>query len=310
MKKLLLLWLTLASAIPGHTELAFLAVGDWGCDGKNGQRENAVQMGRTAALLHCRLILSLGDNFYDKGVRSTTDPQWKTSFDDIYTAESLQVPWYAVLGNHDYLTNPQAQVDRIALGSRWRMLARYYTWTEVVDAQTKVQFFCLDTTALVKSYRTSATKFSDVATQNADAQLAWLERELATSRAQWKIVCGHHPVYSASKTHGDTPDLIARLKPLLDRYGVQAYLAGHDHDMQHLRDAGPVEYFVSGAGSAVRSAGRNARTLFSNGDTSGFLAARLTAERMRVEFIDHRGRVLYSTEVSRHTDKALAGTTR
>ena len=63
-------------------------------------------------------------------------------------------------------------------------------------------------------------------------------------------------------------ELVARLKPLLEKYGVQAYLAGHEHDLQYLRDAGPVHYFVSGAGSEVRGTGKNEHTIFSNGEAS------------------------------------------
>lgn len=36
------------------------------------------------------------------GLGSTQDPAFHQSFADLYTAPSLQVPWYNVLGNHDY----------------------------------------------------------------------------------------------------------------------------------------------------------------------------------------------------------------
>ena len=90
---------------------SFLAFGDWGRDGAQHQRDVAVQMGKAAAELGCRFIASVGDNFYENGVQSVDDPQWKTSFENIYTDPALQVPWYAVLGNHDYKGNPQAQID-------------------------------------------------------------------------------------------------------------------------------------------------------------------------------------------------------
>src|ERR1043166_3169142 len=43
-------------------------------------------------------ILYLGDNFYECGVKSTTDPQWHRV--DHFSA--VGVPIFAVLGNHDY----------------------------------------------------------------------------------------------------------------------------------------------------------------------------------------------------------------
>jgi len=38
------------------------------------------------------------------------DPQWQSSFEKVYTASSLQVPWHVVLGNHDYHHDPDAQI--------------------------------------------------------------------------------------------------------------------------------------------------------------------------------------------------------
>ena len=50
--------------------------------------------------------------------------------------------------------------------------------------------------------------------------------------------------------HGPTKILVDRLKPLLELYGVTAYICGHDHNMQHLNDSG-VQYYVSGAGHLI-----------------------------------------------------------
>lgn len=36
------------------------------------------------------------------GLLSVDDTQFQTSFSEVYSADSLQVPWHAILGNHDY----------------------------------------------------------------------------------------------------------------------------------------------------------------------------------------------------------------
>lgn len=42
---------------------------------------------------------------------SVDDKQWKDKWEDVYMShKSLQLPFYACLGNHDYIENPQAQV--------------------------------------------------------------------------------------------------------------------------------------------------------------------------------------------------------
>ena len=62
----------------------------------------------------------------------------------------------------------------------------------------------------------------------ARAQLQWFEQRLAADRSAWKIVVGHHPTLS-SGNHGEAPAVVERVKPLLERYGVQVYFNGHEH---------------------------------------------------------------------------------
>jgi tartrate-resistant acid phosphatase type 5 len=60
--------------------LNFLVVGDWGRNGDSNQREVAVQMGKAAEGLASQCVISVGDNFYEDGVQSTSDPMWRSSF--------------------------------------------------------------------------------------------------------------------------------------------------------------------------------------------------------------------------------------
>lgn len=276
----------------------FLAFGDWGRDGQDFQQPVAAQMGRVAAAEHCQFIIALGDNFYNDGVSSVESRQWQTSFEDIYTAPSLQVPWYVALGNHDYHTNVMAQVNYTLHSPRWKMPARYYTFIRRVDDSTTAQFFILDSTPYVAQVGAGqSAPHGDAAVQDTAAQTAWLEAVLRRSTAQWKIVCAHHPVYSSGK-HGDTSALVARIEPLLEEYGVQVYLNGHEHDMEHLR-VGRINYFTSGAGSKTRPATHDTRTLFSLGDTGGFLYVKITPDDFSASFIDYTGKVVYTTRFTR-----------
>ena len=286
-----------AAGAPGARALDFLVVGDWGRDGDFRQRDVAVQMDSTARARGVRFVISTGDNFYDNGVPSVDSDRWRKSLEDVYTGSGLAVPWYVVLGNHDYRGNPQAQIDYSRRSARWRMPARYFMRREKLPAGGSADLFFLDTNVFIEGYQKDA-KYSDLAAQSAGGQLRWLEQGLKRSTADWRIVIGHHPVYSKGASHGDTPELIAQLKPLLDRYHVQMYVNGHDHDLQHIVVDG-VDYVTSGAGSLTRPTNPRPGPRFTLGRTAGFVAFSLSRDSLRASYIDWRGAERYRSSRGR-----------
>jgi tartrate-resistant acid phosphatase type 5 len=202
------------------------------------------------------------------------------------------VPWYVALGNHDHNGNVNAQVEYTKRSSRWRLPASYYKHTERLTDGSAVDFFFLDTTVLEDG---SGWGRAHAASQR---QMSWLERELAASTARWKIAVGHHPVFSGGK-HGNTEPLVVLLEPLFERYRVQVYLNGHDHDLQHLI-VGKVHYLTSGAGATPRPSRPVAGTRFVMGSRLGFMTARLAPHTMDIEFIDADGTSLYRASIPVH----------
>jgi acid phosphatase len=136
----------------------------------------------------------------------------------------------------------------------------------------------------------------NILAQDVPAQIQWLEKSLAASTADWKIVVGHHPIYSGG-THGEQPELVEQVLPLLRKYRVQAYFCGHDHDLQHLT-AGEVNLFVSGAGSEHRPNHETPHSRFAR-SCSGFMTVSLRKDKMQVRVIDNLGKQLYSTTIPR-----------
>lgn len=279
--------------------LSFLAFGDWGRDGAQHQRDVAVQMGKAATELGSRFVMSVGDNFYENGVQSATDPQWRTSFEDIYTDPALQVPWYAVLGNHDYRGVPQAQIDYAAKSPRWKMPSRYYKVPGAEIGAPDIDLFVIDSSPLVHKYRdkVDAPIAQNVKSQDIAAQLAWLDHELGRSTAAWKLVFGHHTIRSGGSGHGETPELVELVRPLLERHGVQAYINGHDHDLQHISD-GNVDYICCGAGSEVRPVKAVKGTRFCV-SRSGFAAISVEGPAMKLQFRDYTGATVYHASIAR-----------
>jgi acid phosphatase len=279
--------------------LNFIVFGDWGRNGEQDQLDVAAQMSIAAKDMDAKFIISVGDNFYENGVASVDDPQWQTSFEKVYSVPSLQVPWRVILGNHDYHANCDAQIAYAKTSPRWKMPARYYVQSEKIDAATAVDFFYLDTTPMIKSYYSTANAEktgAQVITQDVPKQLAWFKDALAASTAPWKIVVGHHPIYSGGG-HGDTAELIETILPLLQEHKVQAYFNGHDHDLQHLQ-AGDVNLFDSGAGSQHTLTFYTKRSKFAK-SSSGFTAVALQSDKMDVRMIDDRGQLLYTATIPR-----------
>lgn len=76
----------------------------------------------------------------------------------------------------------------------------------------------------------------------AEAQGRWLDRTLGATRATWKFVTFHHPIY-ASHPSRSNPQLGRAWVPIFDRHGVDLVLTGHDHAYLRtvpLRDGAPV----------------------------------------------------------------------
>jgi tartrate-resistant acid phosphatase type 5 len=128
-------------------------------------------------------------------------------------------------------------------------------------------------------------------------QLSWLEKELQRPRTTpFLAVIAHHPVYSDGP-HGDHPVLIRDWDPLFRKYRVDVYMAGHDHDLQHLEFEGhPTSFFLSGGGGAdlytltVDQAQRGpyAKKVY------GFSHISVNARKMTLRHLDQAGTTLHA----------------
>ncbi len=282
--------------LPGA--LTFFAFGDWGVYGLGDQGIVANRLDRYAQFLKPAFITLLGDNFYTAGVKSTTDPQWKQSFENVYNGNYLPQPFYALLGNHDYQQSTQAEIDYGKLNPRWIMPARYYTQVYPVDAGTKLRIVFLDTSPFVTEYRNNAGAYPDLLAQNTVRQVAWLDSVLSQATERWTIVLGHHPIYSVGTDHGGQPELQQQIQPLLAKYKVPLYMDGHSHTLQHLRPAGSTtDYIVSGGGGAPIGPPPSAdpTALFAQ-NVYGFAVVSANASQLQVSLVDERGKLLYQMQ--------------
>ena len=242
-------------------QLRFVAVGDVGT-GDNHQYAVAKTISCYSNTNPFSLVVLTGDNIYKFGEITKINSTFEIPYRDLL---KQQVKFYAAIGNHDILTNNG--VDEIDYQD-FNMQGRYYTFT-----QKNVQFFALDT--------------------NPEApwqeQLSWLEASLSKSTQPWKIVFGHHPVYS-SGYYGTNLTLIERFVPLFSRYGVQLYLNGHDHNYERTKPLQGTTYLTCGAGAMLRPVGKSDWTAFSVSKLS-FAAIEVYPERLEIQGIDTKGNI-------------------
>lgn len=210
-------------------------------------------------LAHPDFVMNTGDNVYDSGL----DNEYARFFFPVYNADVAgprigapllrSVPFYTILANHDvhdkdgqkhpivdfsknpdslaYFTNmhlPQngptpsqpvpmtGDSDRLAqfracAGSRFPQMANYSF--DYGDAH----FLCLDSNIYVDP--------SDAALQS------WIENDLKSTDAIWKFVVYHHPAFNVGDDHYAEQHMRV-LMPILEKYGVDFVLNGHEHNYQ------------------------------------------------------------------------------
>jgi tartrate-resistant acid phosphatase type 5 len=274
--------------------IRFLVIGDWGKNGQANQQDVADWMGIAADQNKAQFVLTTGDNLYCCGVASVDDPQWMFSYENVYKAHSLNMPWFACLGNHDYQGSIQAQMDYGKKSQRWKLPAPYYTF-----AKKNLRIIVMDTNPFVQKYYTSETQYPELAKQDTTRQIQWLDSVLANAKEDWKIVVGHHPIYTTGP-HKNQQELHTQIKPLLEKYNAQIYFAGHDHTLQYnkVKDS-KVHYLISGGGSETYPVTTDPKMTVFAKETTGFMLVSLKDDKLKVWFINEKGEVIYQTEISK-----------
>jgi hypothetical protein len=126
-----------------------------------------------------------------------------------------RVPFMPCVGNHEYLD----------MGPRL-----YRAFFEMprngpagIDPELVYQFECGDAFFAMLD---STLAVADAG--QARRQAEWLDAALGRTRATWKFVVFHHPIYP-SHPWRDTPNLRELWVPVFDRHHVDLVLQGHDH---------------------------------------------------------------------------------
>lgn len=279
--------------------LNFLALGDYGT-GNDRQKAVAHQMAKFAKKLNKPLtaVLALGDNFYGKLETERFAPH----FEQMYSKEDFDCPFYAILGNHDYgpkydshqgPAKAQMQLDYAKNNphSRWKMPAKWYS-VELPDANNP----------LIKIIFLDGNFFLGALTPKEKlAQKRWLEAELKKeTKAPWQWMITHYPLFSETTKRGDNAKLIEQWGGHLKSNPFSLYLSGHDHNLQHVEANGyRTSFIVSGAGGQKLYEVTPSQRGFSE-MILGFNHIHVTRDKTTVQYIDTEGRCLHAFERSRN----------
>lgn len=270
---------------------------DLGRNGYYDQKPIAELMGNMAETVSIECVVAAGDVHHFEGVRSTDDPLWMTNYELIYSHPELMLPWYAILGNHEYRGNTQAVIDYSRISARWNAPAPYYTKVIENDGVT-LRLLMMDTTPMIDKYLKDTEGYPDACRQDYQKQLLWADSVLNIAREDWVLVVGHHPIYAETgKSDTERTDMQNRLDKVLRKHkNVSMYLCGHIHNFQHIRmKNSEIDYVVNSSGSLARKVKPVEGTVFCSPEP-GFSLICADKKELCLHMMDKTGKVLHTVK--------------
>ena len=150
---------------------------------------------------------------------------WKDLF-NVTELINANHPFMSVTGNHD-VVNDTASVNF------QKPFPVYYDLFNLPGNQLNYSYDYGNShfIAINSGYAQAAEKAGKVLFGKGSEEYRWLEKDLAKARknrkTKWIILYSHYPLYSYGFSH--IPTWQKHVKPLVDKYAVDVYLAGHRH---------------------------------------------------------------------------------
>lgn len=224
--------LLLAFTLHAEPPVRFAAFGDCGT-GKSAQ----VEVAKAVKAWKPDFMVLLGDIVYPSGEFEDYTRKYFEPYRDLLASATF----FSAVGNHDYGNYRDAgRGERRFQEGYARVLKRpkYYSF----DAGA-AHLIALD------ANREGSSIGAAEPLEEGGSQWRWLDADLAASRARWKIVLLHAPLYSSAK-HGSNASLQKALGPLFRKHGVQLVLQAHDHAYERTRPIDGTVYVTAGNGGA------------------------------------------------------------
>ncbi len=274
------------------------------CFGDTGNHSNELKkminmiykQAHLSAQMGAQNIILLGDNFYCDGVNYNDGPEWN-NFKKIFFNKSI--PIYSILGNHDYIKAPMAQIT-----SKNFIMPYYYyfkqinnigCWfidTQILDPGDKMYInnpyiYLYD--SLIKAHSNYNDAFNN--------HILWLDNEFEKHKhLKYKLVFGHYPIIS-SGVYGENIKLYSILMKYFLKYNITAYISGHDHNLQHSQlkiNNYMFNQFISGANdNTIKYPIQEVNNNFFSIDP-GFLKIQMYKTKLKFQFKNIKNKTLYT----------------
>ena len=106
---MMMMMMMMMMSVRVESSFPVLVMGDWGGKDKHPyttkeEVATAKGMKHFAEKNGANTTIVLGDNFYDKGVKSVDDSRFKTTFEDVFDKDVL-TDFRVLAGNHDHNGN-------------------------------------------------------------------------------------------------------------------------------------------------------------------------------------------------------------
>ncbi len=265
-------------------------IGDYGC-GCTAESRMAALLKRVHQENPIDVVLTTGDNIYGEASysplkhfmfwrkRGGDRALFKKRFDRYFLPLVKEgVRFHAVLGNHDYRTRHGQDV--IQDKRRFGILNEkgYYRFgLGGTPENPMVEIFMLNSVRLKKG--------------DPD-QISWLHGVLRKSRARWRMVVLHHPLYGPIGNHRPDVGLRQKLEGIFRTSSVQFLFAGHNHFYARVHPSSNLIQFIVGNGGAPIHHARPDITTRCLILRHGFLSLFVNQKRIQFQSYAVGGRVL------------------
>lgn len=209
---------------PGKGDQSKIIIGLWSDTQNNGGNYNFEQTDSIVKQLgqHAFYFTIHNGDIVENG---SIVKNWKGYF-NVGEPINANFPLMSVTGNHDVVNDTTSPIFQ-------RPFPIFYELMNLPGNQLNYSYDYgnIHFIAINSGWAEGAAKVGRVLFNEGSEEYKWLENDLKNARQNksinWIILYSHYPVYSFGFSH--IPNWQQHIKPLVDKYEVDLYIAGHRH---------------------------------------------------------------------------------